>query len=799
MKCKQRPNKLLPIIYVAIFALCLLTIPSVAKNLIFFILTAILILATIQQAKKHPKLTQKQQICLKILGVVTALLLLMLIISISILIATQKTLLLSSNFVTIGMEIISIGTALLANFCFKTKSFNYALYAIYINYGIVLLCFIIAQVFHLDTSSGILQYIVKYDLETHELAFVAGVAFVYLLANKDRKDRVHLLLLSIILLLCFKRISLFALVIVAFFLFLQKKTQLSDKKILLLNKITNYLIVFGFLIFMLVFFDSTIHFLTKNLGINMNWRDQFYGYILSMPSPYAPLFGAGIRSTDYYLSLNPKIGFISAIHSDILRVYLENGLIFFSLYFILFITFISNLIKKATHSIRYELVYQMVLTYTFVCFTTDNLFTYYKFIFMLFVIIFDIITSQTALTKGAHHKKKNLLVIDHCVDVVGGVERILCALSNHFIKKYNVTVLSENKFTDQSFFTYNSKVNKCYLIDRTRDPFHGKGGRNKISYLLEKFANRISRIGERERLVNFLEETPEVDVIIFGRIFTALRFLPAIEQYYTNTKRPRIIVRDAIHLLDLKGAEQDRMKNLFPNLVDTLIVSSDESLKAYRKFFGKEAPTIIKIYNPLSIEPLAAWHGYQNKTITAIGRIDDKQKGFDTLTLAFRDVIKAHPDWHLDLYGNGSAKSNIETIINNENIPNVLVKPYTKNIVDVFNQTSIFVFPSRYEGYANTLVEALACGIPAITYNWYMGSEEIITHNKNGVIVKLDNRLAYFHGQTNDVDVKHLAQAINNLIDGEKQARAYSKNAIKICNSRNADKIFQQWDKLLTD
>lgn len=135
-------------------------------------------------------------------------------------------------------------------------------------------------------------------------------------------------------------------------------------------------------------------------------------------------------------------------------------------------------------------------------------------------------TLSTAPKKTTQNqkKRKNLLIIDHCVDVVGGVERIICTLSNHFVKKYNVTVLSENKFTNQSFFTYDSKVNKYYLIDRTRDPFHGKGGRNKISYLLEKFANRISRIGEKERLVNFLEENPEVDVIIFGRIFTALRF-----------------------------------------------------------------------------------------------------------------------------------------------------------------------------------------------------------------------------------------------------------------------------------
>ena len=187
--------------------------------------------------------------------------------SLVILLLTGKTFLIASNFVTIGMEIISISAALLANLYFDSKSLNYILYAVYINYAVVVVSYVITTLLHLDVSTGFWKLIVAYGLETHELAFVAGVLFAYLLSHYSRKDKAHLIILAVILVLCLKRISVFAFIIITAILFLRHKTHIEPKKIVYLNKIINYTIVFGFLIFMLFFFDEAIHFLTDRKSV----------------------------------------------------------------------------------------------------------------------------------------------------------------------------------------------------------------------------------------------------------------------------------------------------------------------------------------------------------------------------------------------------------------------------------------------------------------------------------------------------------------------------------------------------
>ena len=108
------------------------------------------------------------------------------------------------------------------------------------------------------------------------------------------------------------------------------------------------------------------------------------------------------------------------------------------------------------------------------------------------------------------------------------------------------------------------------------------------------------------------------DVIIFGRVFIALLFLPIMKKRKLTSK---VIVRDAIHLEFFDKKVKKNVLKCFPTMVNKFIVSSDESIEAYKKFFKDDNINMEKIYNPLGIVPNHNFN-FEAKTVISIGRFD---------------------------------------------------------------------------------------------------------------------------------------------------------------------------------
>lgn len=386
-----------------------------------------------------------------------------------------------------------------------------------------------------------------------------------------------------------------------------------------------------------------------------------------------------------------------------------------------------------------------------------------------------------------------ILIIDESINRVGGVERVLSVLANKLSENNEVKVISEHKSSQKPFYDYNSNINISYLIDSQKyksGKLKGKSLRYYFYRIFEKINNNTIL---KARIKKSLSEFSENDVIIFGRAFTAIDFL---KYGRIDKSKTKIYVRDAIHLKYYSKKIQKMIKNLFPKYVDTFIVSSNESITAYEAFFGKNSPKLKKIYNPLGIVPKKGFD-FESKTIISIGRLDS-QKGFENLIKAYKIVSTNYRDWKLKIYGDGIYYSKLDDLIKSlDLVKSVEICPSTKNVVDVFNSSAIFVLPSRYEGYANVLVEALSCGIPSISYNWLMGVEEIIKDGENGLVVQLKDRDDYFYGIDSDEDSQNLAEKIEFMIENKEVCDRVSNEAVKIINSRNIDVIIEEWIKLI--
>lgn len=386
-----------------------------------------------------------------------------------------------------------------------------------------------------------------------------------------------------------------------------------------------------------------------------------------------------------------------------------------------------------------------------------------------------------------------ILMIDESINRVGGVERVISVLANKLNENNKIDVISEYKSSTEPFYEYNSSVNITYLIDSQKYKSASLKDKNLLYYFFRLFEKINDKMVLGKRIKHAVADFDHYDVIVFGRVFTAIDFL---KHEFVKNGNTKIIVRDAIHLEYYSKHVQRQIKKIFPKYVDTFVVSSNESIKAYENFFGNFDVKMRKIYNPLGIVPNKGFD-FDSKTIVSIGRLDS-QKGYENLIKAYKIVSDKHKDWKLNIYGDGVYYSKLYNLIKKLDLKdNVRICPSTKNVVEVFNSSSIFVLPSRYEGYANVLVEALACGIPSVSYNWLMGVEEIINDGINGYVVPLQNRFKYFHGYDNDCDSQNLAEKIEYLINNETICKKFSNESVKIINSRIIDAIIKEWMELI--
>ncbi len=128
--------------------------------------------------------------------------------------------------------------------------------------------------------------------------------------------------------------------------------------------------------------------------------------------------------------------------------------------------------------------------------------------------------------------------------------------------------------------------------------------------------------------------------------------------------------------------------------------------------------------------------------LLAVGRFHT-QKGFDLLIEAFAQCAAEYPDWKLVVLGDnargGSAAQQrdvLEKLIASKGLNKQVVLPgRAGNIAQWYERADLFVLSSRFEGFPNVLLEAMASGCACVAYDCLTGPSEIIENGKNGVLV----------------------------------------------------------------
>ena len=168
----------------------------------------------------------------------------------------------------------------------------------------------------------------------------------------------------------------------------------------------------------------------------------------------------------------------------------------------------------------------------------------------------------------------------------------------------------------------------------------------------------------------------------------------------------------------------------------------------------------------------------KERVITAMGRLT-YQKGFDTLIRAFSLVNKKVDNYKLSIFGDGEELGKLRELVEQLNLcEKVIFNGIKKNALEEIAHSEIFVLSSRFEGMPNALLEAMSIGMACISTDCEYGPNEIIKEGYNGFLVNVD-------------DEKQLADKIIYLIENETERKKIGKNAKKILDTNNPDKIYK--------
>ena len=116
------------------------------------------------------------------------------------------------------------------------------------------------------------------------------------------------------------------------------------------------------------------------------------------------------------------------------------------------------------------------------------------------------------------------------------------------------------------------------------------------------------------------------------------------------------------------------------------------------------------------------------KRVIAVGRLD-YQKGFDRLIMAWEKVHEIIQDWRLDIFGQGEWKDILQKMIDERGLQDCIkLNAPTKNIGAEYANSSMLVMSSNYEGFPMVMIEAMACGLPVVSFDFKCGPRDIINH-----------------------------------------------------------------------
>ena len=363
--------------------------------------------------------------------------------------------------------------------------------------------------------------------------------------------------------------------------------------------------------------------------------------------------------------------------------------------------------------------------------------------------------------------------------MAGGVERVLTLKANYFAEHfgYDITIILTEGSNKPLFYTLSDKI-KVVNLNIGFEELWTCSFVKKIFVYLKK-----QRQFKKALTKELMSICPDVTVSLLRR---EINFITEIKD--GSRKFGELHVNRA-NYRNFEANDSNFVKNLFAKFWMRSLVSKLKKLDRFVVLTEEDKTAWPELHNNISVihDPLSFFPTQHSplleKRVIAVGRYVF-QKGFDLLLQAWATIEKQYSDWELVVFGDGNREP-YEQQLNELGIDRSRchLNGPTADIQKEYVNSSVFVFSSRFEGFGMVLVEAMACGLPVVSFACPCGPKDIIKDEEDGLLVENGN-------------VKALSDSLVRLMGDANLRQRMAANGIKNVQRFSIDFIAECWKEL---
>lgn len=359
----------------------------------------------------------------------------------------------------------------------------------------------------------------------------------------------------------------------------------------------------------------------------------------------------------------------------------------------------------------------------------------------------------------------------------GGMERVLTNKANYLVEQgFDVTIITTDQGGREYYFCLDPRVEVIDLgINYLAN--NGKG----LLYKLCTYPSK-QRLHRRRLEEILLGLGADITISLFDHDAGFLWKIKdgstkMLEIHFSRFKRLQYGKSGIWGLINRYRSRLDRQ---YAAKYARFIVLTEED----REYWG-QLDNIAVIPNANSFQP-EEQSVLDQKLVTAVGRFDH-QKQFEHLIRAWALLRTDFPDWKLRIFGQGELENYLQDCIDQQRLRDVvtLCQP-VQDIEREYMHSSIVAMTSRYEGLPMVLLEAQACGLPAVSYACKCGPRDIIEDGRNGFLVA-------------EGDIPAFAGRLKALMGNEALRYRMGQEARVLSERFTEDRVMQQWIKLFKE